>query len=253
MAVDDAIESGARALFGEKYGDEVRVVSMGTDDGTATYSVELCGGTHVRRTGDIGIVSIVSEGAVASGVRRIEALTGSTARHYLTAGNAALQAAASALKAPVPEVEARVVALVEERRKLERDLAEARKKLAMGGAGAAAGDEGLRAIGDVKLLARQVSGIEIKDLKSLVDEGKKQVGSGVVAIVGVTDEGKAGIVVGVTADLTGRFDAVSLVRRGAEALGGKGGGGRADMAQAGGPDGTKAAEALAAIEAALAG
>ena len=251
LAVDDAIKSGARALFGEKYGEEVRVVSMGTDDGNgAPYSVELCGGTHVKRTGDIGLISVVSEGAVASGVRRIEALTARAARKHLNGANAALIATASALKAPVAEVEARVAALVEERRKLERELAETRKKLAMGGSQGSA--DAVRTVGDIKLLARQVEGIEIKDLKGLVDEGKKQIGSGVVAIVGVTSDGKAGIVVGVTADLTARVDAVALVRRGAEALGGKGGGGRPDMAQAGGPDGDKAEAALSAIEAALA-
>ena len=253
MAVDDAIQSGARALFGEKYGDEVRVVSMGTDDGNgAPYSVELCGGTHVRRTGDIGLISVVSEGAVGSGVRRIEALTARAARRHLNDASAALAGAAASLKAPVGEVEVRVAALVEERRKLDRELADARRKLAMGG-GAQGGADAVRAVGDVKLLARQVEGIEIKDLKGLVDDGKKQIGSGVVAIVGVTSDGKAGIVVGVTSDLTQRFDAVALVRRGAEAMGGKGGGGRPDMAQAGGPDGSRAAEALAAIEAALAG
>ncbi|NMN60062.1 MULTISPECIES: alanine--tRNA ligase [unclassified Xanthobacter] len=252
LAVDDAIKSGARALFGEKYGEEVRVVSMGTDDGNgAPYSVELCGGTHVKRTGDIGLISVVSEGAVASGVRRIEALTARAARKHLNGASAALIATASTLKAPVAEVEARVAALVEERRKLERELAETRKKLAMGG-NQGSGDA-VRTVGDIKLLARQVEGIEIKDLKGLVDEGKKQIGSGVVAIVGVTSDGKAGIVVGVTADLTARVDAVALVRRGAEALGGKGGGGRPDMAQAGGPDGDKADAALSAIEAALAG
>jgi alanyl-tRNA synthetase len=252
LAVDDAIKSGARALFGEKYGEEVRVVSMGTDEGNgAPYSVELCGGTHVKRTGDIGLITLVGEAAVASGVRRIEAMTGAAARRFLNGANTALQAAAATLKAPVAEVEARLTVLVEERRKLERELADARKKLAMGGGGAG-GDE-VRAVGDVKLMARAVSGIEIKDLKALVDEGKKRIGSGVVAIVGVTEDGKAGIVVGVTPDLTGRVDAVALVRLGAEALGGKGGGGRPDMAQAGGPDGAKAADALAAIEAALAG
>ncbi|MDI4666143.1 alanine--tRNA ligase [Xanthobacter autotrophicus] len=253
MAVDDAITSGARALFGEKYGDEVRVVSMGTDDGNgAPYSVELCGGTHVRRTGDIGLISVVSEGAVASGVRRIEALTADAARRHLNAASSALAGTAAVLKAPVSEVEARVAVLVEERRRLERELADARKKLAMGGGGEASGDA-VRAVGDTKLLARRVEGIEVKDLKGLVDEGKKQIGSGVVAIVGVTSDGKAGIVVGVTADLTGRFDAVKLVRLGSEALGGKGGGGRPDMAQAGGPDGDKAEAALDAIAAAMAG
>ncbi|MFG1267774.1 alanine--tRNA ligase [Xanthobacter sp. DSM 14520] len=253
MAVDDAITSGARALFGEKYGDEVRVVSMGTDDGNgAPYSVELCGGTHVKRTGDIGLISVLSESAVASGVRRIEALTADAARRHLNAASAALAGTAAVLKAPVAEVEARVATLVEERRRLERELAEARKKLAMGGGGEASGDA-VRTVGDIKLLARRVEGIEIKDLKGLVDEGKKQIGSGVVAIVGVTSDGKAGIVVGVTADLTARFDAVALVRVGSEALGGKGGGGRPDMAQAGGPDGAKAEAALDAIAAAMAG
>ncbi|MFG1362854.1 alanine--tRNA ligase [Xanthobacter versatilis] len=253
MAVDDAITSGARALFGEKYGDEVRVVSMGTDDGNgAPYSVELCGGTHVKRTGDIGLISVLSESAVASGVRRIEALTADAARRHLNAAYAALAGTAAVLKAPVAEVEARVATLVEERRRLERELAEARKKLAMGGGGEASGDA-VRTVGDIKLLARRVEGIEIKDLKGLVDEGKKQIGSGVVAIVGVTSDGKAGIVVGVTADLTARFDAVALVRVGSEALGGKGGGGRPDMAQAGGPDGAKAEAALDAIAAAMAG
>ncbi|MFG1288267.1 alanine--tRNA ligase [Xanthobacter versatilis] len=253
MAVDDAITSGARALFGEKYGDEVRVVSMGTDDGNgAPYSVELCGGTHVKRTGDIGLISVLSESAVASGVRRIEALTADAARRHLNAASAALAGTAAVLKAPVAEVEARVATLVEERRRLERELAEARKKLAMGGGGEASGDA-VRTVGDIKLLARRVEGIEIKDLKGLVDEGKKQIGSGIVAIVGVTSDGKAGIVVGVTADLIARFDAVALVRVGSEALGGKGGGGRPDMAQAGGPDGAKAEAALDAIAAAMAG
>ena len=252
MAVDDAIASGARALFGEKYGEEVRVVSMGTDPGNgAPYSIELCGGTHVGRTGDIGVISLVSESAVGAGVRRVEAMTGDAARHALTADRQALQNAAGLLKAPVGEVEARLAQLVDERRKLERELGEARRKLAMGGGGGA--EEPVRSVGDIKLLAREVSGIEPKDLKSLVDEGKKRIGSGVVAIVGVTEDGRAGLVVGVTEDLTGRFDAVALVRRGAEALGGKGGGGRPDMAQAGGPDGARAAEALAAIESALAG
>lgn len=252
MAVDDAIESGARALFGEKYGDEVRVVSMGTDPGNgAPYSVELCGGTHVARTGDIGLVSVLGESAVGAGVRRIEAMTGDAARHHLNAQSRALQGAADVLRAPVSEVEARIAQLVEERRRLERELGDAKRKLAMGGG--AASEEPARTVGAVKLLARQVSGIDLKDLKSLADEGKKRIGSGIVAIVGVTEEGRAGLVVGVTDDLTGKYDAVALVRRGAEALGGKGGGGRPDMAQAGGPDGGRAAEALAAIENALAG
>jgi alanyl-tRNA synthetase len=255
MAVDDAIASGARALFGEKYGEEVRVVAMGEGGGNSLgWSVELCGGTHVNRTGDIGVIAVASESAVGAGVRRIEAMTGDAARKHLAAESRKLRDLAALLKVPVGEIDARVAQLVEERRKLERDLAEAKKKLAMGGGGARAGADGaVRAVGDVKLLARAVEGIDLKDLRSLADEGKKQVGSGVVAIVGKTEDGKAGIVVGVTADLTGRFSAVDLVRKGAEALGGKGGGGRPDMAQAGGPDGSKADAALSAIEAALGG
>jgi alanyl-tRNA synthetase len=217
------------------------------------WSVELCGGTHVRRTGDIGLVSVLGDSGVAAGVRRIEALTGRAARLHANSLVQIAKGLAGELRAPVDEVPARIAVLFDERKRLERELADARRKLAMGGGAKAEAADGVRVVGDVKLLARAVNGIEIKDLKSLADEGKKQVGSGVVAIVGVTGEGKAGIVVGVTADLTGRFDAVDLVRRGAAALGGKGGGGRPDMAQAGGPDGSKADAALAAIAAALAG
>jgi alanyl-tRNA synthetase len=254
MAVDDAIASGARALFGEKYGDEVRVVAMGETDragGNALgWSVELCGGTHVRRTGDIGLVSVVGESAVGAGVRRIEALTGRAARHNANRLGQLAKAAASELKVQVEDLPERIAALVDDRKRLEREVSDARRKLAMGG-GERSGDDGVRKVGGVKLLARAVSGIEIKDLKSLVDDGKKQVGSGVVAIVGVTDDGKAGLVVGVTADLVTRFNAIELVRKGAEALGGKGGGGRPDMAQAGGPDGAKAQAALDTIAAAM--
>ena len=254
LSRDDAITSGARALFGEKYGDEVRVVAMGEGGGnTLGWSVELCGGTHVRRTGDIGIISVVSEAGVASGVRRIEALTAHAAR--ANANNLAKLAKATAaeLRVPIDEMPSRVAALLDERKRVERELAEAKKKLAMGGGARSDGADGVRVVGDVKLMARAVEGIDLKDLRSLADEGKKKVGSGVVAIVGVTGDGKAGIVVGVTNDLTARFNAVDLVRKGAEALGGKGGGGRPDMAQAGGPDGSKADAALAAIEAALGG
>ncbi|MCA6102523.1 alanine--tRNA ligase [Bradyrhizobium australafricanum] len=259
MGVDDAREAGARALFGEKYGDEVRVVSMGKgarDHGQNAlgWSVELCGGTHVRRTGDIGMISVTSEGAVASGVRRIEALTGHHARKHANDTIALAKTAALELRTTIDDVPARIAALMEERKKLERDLSDARKKLAMGGGGASNGAaSAVREVGNVKLLARAVEGVETKDLKSLVDDGKKQIGSGVVAIVGVTEDGKAGIVVGVTADLTARFNAVELVRKGSEVLGGKGGGGRPDMAQAGGPDGAKADAALSAIEQAMAG
>ncbi len=253
MAVDEAIASGARALFGEKYGDEVRVVAMGEGGGnTMAWSVELCGGTHVKRTGDIGLIAALGDSAVAAGVRRIEALTGTTARKHARHLGELAKAASAELKAPLEEVPQRLAQVLDERRRLERELSEAKKKLAMGG-GSAQGADGVRVVGDVKLLARAVAGIDLKDLRSLADEGKKRLGSGVVAIVGVTEEGKAGVVVGVTADLTGRFSAIDLVRKGAEVLGGKGGGGRADMAQAGGPDGSKAEAALKAIEGALGG
>ena len=261
MALDEARESGARALFGEKYGDEVRVVSMGhrardnaaQGSNTLGWSVELCGGTHVRRTGDIGLISVTGESAVASGVRRIEALTGHQARQHANSAIQTARHAAAELRTTLDDMPARIAVLLEERKKLERDLSDARKKLAMGGGAASSsgGGAGVREIGDIKLMARAVEGIEMKDLKSLADDGKKQIGSGVVAIVGVTGDGKAGLVVGVTSDLTSRFNAVDLVRKGSEVLGGKGGGGRPDMAQAGGPDGSKADAALEAISAAL--
>jgi alanyl-tRNA synthetase len=258
LSRDDAIASGARALFGEKYGDEVRVVAMGQNPATSGggntmgWSVELCGGTHVSRTGDIGIISVVGEAGVASGVRRIEALTGKAARVNANNLGRLAKVTASELRVPIEELPNRVAGLLDERKRLERDLSEAKKKLAMGGGGGKSdGADGVRTVGDVKLMARAVEGIDLKDLRSLADEGKKKVGSGVVAIVGVTGDGKAGIVVGVTDDLVARFNAVDLVRKGAEVLGGKGGGGRPDMAQAGGPDGSKADAALAAIEKAL--
>jgi alanyl-tRNA synthetase len=251
MAVDEATAMGARALFGEKYGEVVRVVSMGQGRGNALgWSVELCGGTHVARTGDIGLVTIVSETGVAAGVRRIEALTATAARKHLTSESRTLERVATRLRVPVADVDDRLIQLIDDRKRLERELGEVKKKLAMGG-GASSSDGGIRTVGNVKLLARSVAGIDVKDLKSLVDEGKRQVGSGVVVVVGVTPEGKAGIVVGVTPDLIRRYNAVELVRKGAEALGGKGGGGRPDMAQAGGPDGTRAGAALEAIEATL--
>jgi alanyl-tRNA synthetase len=253
MAIEDARASGARALFGEKYGDEVRVVAMGEGSGnTLGWSIELCGGTHVRRTGDIGLISGVTDSGVAAGVRRLEALTGRLARKSADKQVQTAKAAAAELKTPLEELPARIASLLDERKKLERELTDARKKLAMGGGGGPKGaDEGVRQVNGVKLIARAVSGIELKDLRSLADEGKKQVGSGVVVIVGLSTDGKAGLVVGVTDDLTKRFNAVDLVKKGAEVLGGKGGGGRPDMAQAGGPDGSKAEEALKAIETAL--
>ena len=258
MAIDDARASGARALFGEKYGDEVRVVAMGRPPGAGGgnalgWSVELCGGTHVGRTGDIGVISVVADSGVAAGVRRVEALTGPDARHASAATASLARAAASELKVSLEDMPGRVGALLEERRRLERELSEAKRRLAMGGGSSGASEEGVRSVGDIKLMARSVSGIEVKDLKGLADEGKKQLGSGVVALVSVADDGKASIVVGVTSDLTGRISAVDLVRKASEVLGGKGGGGKPEMAQAGGPDGAQAGAALAAVEAALGG
>ena len=251
MTPDDAIAAGAMALFGEKYGDEVRVLSMGRLHQGRNYSVELCGGTHVRATGDIGLFRIVSEGAVSSGVRRIEALTGEGARQWLVGREDALKGAASLLRTTPDEVEARVAALLDERRKLERELAEAKKALALGGGGGAApaADE---EIGGVKFAGQVLEGLDPKDLRGLLDQAKQRLGSGVAAIVAV-NEGKASIATAVTDDLTGTISAVDLVRAGVEALGGKGGGGRPDMAQGGGPDGSKAAAAIAAVRAVLAG
>ena len=256
MALEDAVEAGAMALFGEKYADEVRVVAMGRDagaDGRETvYSMELCGGTHVGRTGEIGLVTVASESAVSAGVRRIEAFTADHARRYLEGQDHRLREVAGALKVSVADVVERAAALMEDKRRLERELADVRKKLALAGpAGADGGDEA-KTVGSVRFMGRIVDGIGGKDLKSLVDDAKRKIESGVVAVIGRADDGKAGIVVGVTADLTGRFNAVDLVRAGSEALGGKGGGGRPDLAQAGGPNAADAAAAIAAVEAAVA-
>ncbi len=259
MGVEDAVASGAMALFGEKYGEEVRVVSMGEAThgakGSKAYSVELCGGTHVRATGEIGLVKVIQESAVAAGVRRIEALTGHAARAHLAAQDAVLRQTAELLRVTPAEVPARVSNLLEERKKLDRELAEAKKKIALGlTADDKPGADGpVRTVGAVTMFARTVHGIEPKDLRGLVDDGKRQIKSGIVAIVGVTDEGKAGIVVGVTDDLTAKYNAVDLVKAGAAALGGQGGGGRPDMAQAGGPNGASAEAALNAIAERLAG
>jgi alanyl-tRNA synthetase len=254
MSVDEAISEGAMALFGEKYGDEVRVVSMGRrpeGSNRRIYSLELCGGTHAARTGDIGLIKVVSESASAAGVRRIEALAGEAARRYLDTQDRRVHAAASVLRVTPSDVVHRIETLLDERRKLERELAEAKKQLALGG-GAGKGDDGISDAGGIKLMARVIKGIAAKDMKSLVDDGKAKLGSGVVALVGLNDEGRAGLIVGVTDDLTKRFNAVDLVRIGSEVLGGKGGGGRPDMAQAGGPDASKAEAALQAIRNALA-
>ncbi|AWB06988.1 alanine--tRNA ligase (plasmid) [Azospirillum humicireducens] len=253
MSPDEARAQGAMALFGEKYGDEVRVVSMGGPHGELDrdYSIELCGGTHVRRTGDIGVFKIVSEGAVAAGVRRIEALTGTGAKAWLSERDHLLTEAASVLKVKPDEVPARVAALVEERRKMERELADLRRQVAMGGGAKAEGGNEAKDVAGVKVAARVVEGLPAKDLKPMADELKKQVGSGVVVLI-ASNEGKASIVIGVTDDLTATLSAVDLVRVGAEALGGKGGGGRPDMAQAGGPDASLAPAAIEAIEKAIA-
>ncbi|WP_370171782.1 MULTISPECIES: alanine--tRNA ligase [Hyphomonas] len=246
---DKAIEAGALALFGEKYGDEVRVLSMGTGD-ARRYSVELCGGTHVERSGDIGLFVITSESGVSAGVRRVEAATGAEAVAFLKGRAQIAVDLSESLKVPLKDVPRRVAALGDERKALEKELAEAKRKLAMGGGGAA--PAGPEEINGVKLMARIAEGVGGKELRTLVDEAKAQIGSGIVVFVGVAD-GKAGVAVGVTKDLTDTYSAVDLVKAASEALGGKGGGGRPDMAQAGGPDADKADEALAAVRAALAG
>lgn len=249
MTPDDAIAAGAMALFGEKYGDEVRVLSMGRLT-EKHYSVELCGGTHVNATGDIAIFKIVSESAVSSGVRRIEALTGEAARLWLADRDAKLREAAAALKTSPDDVPARIVSLVEERRKLERELAEAKKALALGGGGGAAAPAGPEQIGGVNFVGQILEGLDPKALRGAVDEAKGRIGSGVVAFVAL-NEGRAAIAVGVTDDLTGSLNAVELVKRGVAALGGQGGGGRPDMAQGGGPEGGNAAAAIDAVKGAL--
>ncbi|MEO1243530.1 MAG: alanine--tRNA ligase [Pseudomonadota bacterium] len=247
MPYDDAVAAGAIALFGEKYEDDVRVLTMGRALGgdDEPYSVELCGGTHVRRIGDISLFKIINEGAVSAGVRRIEALTGEAARQYLETQSALAQAAADALKTAPDDLPARIEALIADRKKLERELAEAKKALALGGGEQSQADK-VRDLGGIKFSGRVLDGVAPKDLRGLVDDAKRKLGAGIAAFIGVND-GKAALAVGVTDDLQSRVSAVDLVRVGAEAVGGKGGGGRADMAQAGGPDGEKAAEALEAI------
>ena len=247
MTPDEAVEAGALALFGEKYGEEVRVLSMGKD-GNRPYSVELCGGTHVRRTGDIGLFKVLGDSAVGAGVRRIEAVTGAAAEGYVALEEHALQAAAALLKVSSADLAQRIEALLDERRRLERELSEVRRQLATGG-GSGGGAE-IKSLNGIQFIGRIVENVPAKDLKGLADDLKSKVGSGVVALIGVS-EGKASVVVGVTEDQTKSYNAVELVKVGSLALGGKGGGGRPDMAQAGGPDGAKAAAALAAIESAL--
>jgi alanyl-tRNA synthetase len=255
MTPDDAQGLGARALFGEKYGDEVRVVSMGSRPGSGlgaggdTYSLELCGGTHVGRTGEIGAFKLVSEGASASGIRRIEALTGAGALAHVAAQEAALNDAAGLLRVRPEELPDRVRALLEERRAQGHEIAELRRRLAMGGGGAAA-PAGPETVKGIPFLAQSLTGVSGKDLRELIDEHKARLGSGVILLVADTGD-KAAVAAGVTDDLTGRISAVDLVRAAAEALGGKGGGGRPDMAQAGGADAKRAPEAIAAARALL--
>ena len=249
MTPDEAISAGAMALFGEKYGDEVRVLSMG-HDADADYSVELCGGTHVRALGDIQLLKIISESAVSAGVRRIEALTGEAARQWLSDRDAKLREAAAALKSSPDEVPARIASLVEDRKRLERELADAKKALAMGGGAAKSEETAPEQVNGYAFLGQVVEGLDPKDLRATVDTMKQRVGSGVAALVAVND-GRASVAVGVTDDLAASVSAVDLVKAAVAALGGQGGGGRPDMAQGGGPDGSKAQEALDAVRDAL--
>lgn len=249
MTPDEAISEGAMALFGEKYGDEVRVLSMGKVSEN-DYSVELCGGTHVRALGDIQLLKITSESAVSAGIRRIEALTGEAARRWLSDREAKLREAAATLKASPDEVPARLVSLVEERRRLERELADAKKQLAMGGGSAKSEGPALEEVNGHKFLGQVVEGFDPKGLRAAVDEMKKRLGSGIGALIAVND-GRASVAVGVTDDLMGQVNAVDLVKAAVASLGGQGGGGRPDMAQGGGPDGSKAKEALEAVKDAL--
>lgn len=248
MTPDAAIEAGALALFGEKYGETVRVLAMGDalGGGDMAYSVELCGGIHVERTGDIALFKIVGESSVSAGVRRLEAFTGEAARQYLETEAARARSAADALKVPTAELSERIAALQAERKTLERQLSEAKKQIAMGGGSGGAAPAGPEDIGGIKFTGRVVDGVGGKDLRGLVDDARSQMGSGVAVFIGVND-GKAALAVGLTDDLTGRLSAVDLVRAGSAAVRGKGGGGRPDFAQAGGPDGSKAEAALQAI------
>ncbi|MGV6801601.1 MAG: alanine--tRNA ligase [bacterium] len=253
MPYEDAIAAGAIALFGEKYEEDVRVLSIGHDlhQQGKDYSVELCGGTHVSHTGDIGLFHIVSESAVASGVRRIEAMTSDHARHFLQSEAEKASAAAGLLKTTPTELLPRLQLLLDERKKQERALTEMRKKLAMTGGGSAP-QASMETIGDMTFSGRVLEGIAAKELRGLVDEAKASMQKGVAAFIAVND-GKAAITIGVTADLTDRYSAVDLVKVASQALGGKGGGGRPDMAQAGGPNGQEADKAIAAIRDLLTG
>ncbi len=250
MTPDQAIDAGAMALFGEKYGDEVRVLSMGAVDASGKpFSLELCGGTHVSQTGEIGLLKLTSDSAVSAGVRRIEAVTGQGALALFNDLQHEMARVSGALGAASHDAAARVQTVLDERRALEKEVADLRRKLALSGGAGAQAAPAVQDVGGVKYDARTVD-LPAKDLKPMVDELKKQIGSGVVALVSTAD-GKASIVVGVTADLAARFSAVDLVKVGSAACGGAGGGGRPDLAQAGGPDAASAPKALEAIAAAL--
>jgi alanyl-tRNA synthetase len=252
MPLDEARETGARALFGEKYEDEVRVVSMGTPrkaGSSIPYSVELCGGTHVKRTGEIGIFKIIAEGAVSAGIRRVEALTGENALRYFEEQEGRVNDIAATLKSSPAEIVARVKSLSDDKKKLEQEISNLRKQLATGG-GSSANDD-VKDVGGVKFLAKVLPGFPAKDLKPMAEDMTKRLGSGVVALI-ATEEGKASVVVAVTKDLTSKISAVDLVKAASEALGGSGGGGRPDMAQAGGPNAAAANDAIGTIEQTLA-
>jgi alanyl-tRNA synthetase len=254
MAPKEAMAAGAMALFGEKYGETVRVLTLGQSlGGEGAYSVELCGGTHVARTGDIALFKIVQEQGIAAGVRRIEALTGEAARRWLLDQAAVARGLADQFKVPVSEVPARISALEVQRRQLEKELADTKRQLAMGGGGggggAAAGPE---EIGGVQVLARVMEGVGGKDLRPIAEEFKKQLPNGVIALIGAA-EGKAAVTVAVTGSAQGRFNAVELAKAAVQAMGGQGAGGRPDFAQGGAPDGSKGDEGLTAIKAVLAG
>jgi alanyl-tRNA synthetase len=248
MTPDEAIAEGAMALFGEKYGDEVRVLAMGRklDHAPKSYSVELCGGTHVGRTGDIGSFVIVSEGAVAAGVRRIEAATGQAALDHLKAEAAIARAAAEPLKAQLPDLPARIEAMIADRKRLEKELTDAKQKLALGGGGGAAA--AIEEINGVKLDARILDGIGAKDLRPMVNEAIQKLGDGVVAYVAAAD-GKAAIAV---ASTVASVSAVDLVKAAVLAMGGQGGGGKPDFAQGGAPTADAASAGLDAVKAAMA-
>lgn len=265
MGLEEARETGAMALFGEKYDDEVRVVMMGTTKGNRVFSIELCGGTHVENTGAIESFKIISEGALSAGVRRVEAMTGERAKAYeknkaegleevndkLTAENKKLQSELVSLGGTVPDqIQTESAALEKENKKLNKEISDLRRVQATESVGTSGDD--IKDIGGYKFTGKVLEGFPPKDLKPMADDLKKKLGSGVIVLV-ATDEGKASIVVGVTDDLTDRVNAVELVKIGAAALGGKGGGGRPDMAQAGGPDVAAANDAVSAIEKNLAG